>query len=335
MKKLLRYPYIVLVAFISIIIIVTIIFYTFFFPDGLWSGEYYHEPSDPLHNAVVLYYQNNQREAKRLLLEIAKNKKYTGGAYINYAMLLEKEGNYSEAEEYYVKAFRVGERISLLYLFALYARLEKALPQEIINAIKEISSLHNLYWIDVWKAEEKLKQKNFTDSYKYLEKAVESGLPNCGLFYVDPIYESIKNQPKFEELLKKAKKNALTHRQLEKAMEDEYVAYYRDKPTGMSRLLYRIFILNDKTTTTDIEKSLLEILQKEENVRDRAIALYRLARICAKRNDEQNAKKYLDMFKEIIEKDKSDKTGFVVRVKKLGEDLFNNDPFLKKLNMAF
>jgi hypothetical protein len=148
--------------------------------------------------------------------------------------------------------------------------------------------------------------------------------------YADPLFQPLIKDTRFQAIKMKARTNYRTYRQIEKAVEEEALQFNKEKPFGMMKALYKIMhdpLINDNRD----EKALLELLRLEENVRDRGIAFYRLARIRAKHKDTNGAKKYLDQFKELIASDRSDRTGFVAIVKKLGDDLFANDPLLKDI----
>lgn len=308
----------------------TIFFYFFLSAHCLFGGNYYHESSSPLHDAVVLYYQDKKKEAKRLLLAAANDKKYTGGAYINYAMLLESENYYQEAEEYYRKALQSGEHIALLYLFMMYAKQQKDSPPHVITAAGNLSQIEGSYWVEYRKAEEKLLRNDVDGAIQYFEKAVNLGLPDLQILHVDPLFNQLKNDPRFQALLTKARTNYRKYRQIEKALEEEVIQFYKESPYGALKNLYRI--LNDiKRDDAKTEKALRELLHTEQGARERGIALYILARIRARNKDKEGAAKHMASFKELIASDKNDRTGFVALVKKIGEDLFANDPFLKEI----
>lgn len=330
MKKIASVKIAIALSSIACISAGTIFFYFFLSGHCLFGGNYYHEPSSPLHDAVVLYYQDKKSEAKRLLLKAADDKKYTGGAYINYAMLLEREGDYREAEEYYRKALQSGEHIALLYLFVMYAKQGKESPGHAFAAAGNLSQLEGAYWVELRKAEEKLLRNDADGAMQFLEKAVEVGMPDLPVLHADPLFQPLKKDPRFQAVMAKARANYRKYQQIDKAMEEEALQFFKDSPYGTMKNLYRI--LNEtKENDAKTEKELGELLHSEESVRDKAIALYRLARIRARNKDKEGAAKYLTAFKELIASDKSDRTGFVAIVKKICDDLFSNDPFLKEI----
>lgn len=320
----------IVLSSIAVISIGTILFYIFISAHCLFGGDYYHEPSTPLHDAVVLYYQDKKSEAKRLLLKAAHDKKYTGGAYINYAMFLEKEGEYTEAEEYYRKALQSGEHVALLYLFAMYEKRKVESPRSAIVAAANLSHAYGACWVELRNAEEKLLKNDAEGAMKSLEKAVELGLPALPIFYIDPLYRPIKENSQFQALMTKARANYRNYQYIEKKMEDEFLQYCKDSPYGMMKNLYKI-LTDEKANDVTTEKALVELLHTEASTRDKGIALYRLARIRARNKDKNGAIKYLDKFKDLIASDKSDRTGFVAVVKRIGDDLYSNDPLLKNL----
>ncbi len=330
MKKIKSARLLIALSSIACISAGTIFFYFFLSAHCLFGGNYYHEPSSPLHDAIVLYYQDKKGEAKRLLLKAANDKKYAGGAYINYAMLLERENEFEEAEEYYRKALQSGEHIALLYLFMMYARQGRQSPYHAITAAGNLSQTEGAYWVEFRKAEEKLLRNDADGAMQFLEKAVELGLPDLPVLYADPLFHPLTKNPEFLAMMSKARANYRKYRQIEKAMEEETIQYYKDSPFGVMKNLYGI-VHATNTNDATIEKALSELLLSEQNVRDRGIALYRLARIRARNKDKQGAAKHLAMFKELIASDNSDRTGFVAVIKRIGEDLLANDPFLKEI----
>ncbi len=330
MKKIASLKLAIALSSIAGISACSIFFYFFLSAHCLFGGDYYHEPSSPLHDAMVLYYQDKKQEAKRLLLTAANDKKYTGGAYINYGMLLEREHDFRGAEEYYRKAIQSGEHSAVLYLFMMYAKQEKESPRHAIVALGNLSHTEGAYWVEFRKAEEKLLREDEDGAMEHLKKAVELGLPDLPILRFDPLFRHVRKNPRFLAIMSKARANYQKYRQIEKALEEEMLHYYKGIPYGTLKNLNRI-LKENKGNDEKTEKALHALLQTEKSPRDRGIALYRLARICARKKEREKAVKYLAAFKELIASNTGDKTGFVAIVKKIGEDLFSNDPFLKEI----
>ncbi len=285
---------------------------------------------DPLHDAVILYWQGNREDAKQLLLRLSGVDKYAAKAFINYGLLMEKEGEFGEAEKSYRKALRRNDNTALFYLINLASRLGGPMSDRLFSAAGNIASAESSFRVEYRRAEECLIRGDTDCALERLESAVKGGMPLGALIYYDPLFRPLLDNPRFREIITAARKNKARDGTLADIMETAEESHYKNKPRGMSRELIKAFTLpvmeSDKAGET-----LIPLLATPLSVRDRAIALYWLARIYAKRNNYPEARRYLSEFKTQIRMGGADRSGFSSLINRIEQDLYANDPLIKNI----
>lgn len=316
---------------VTIAALTTILFY--FHPGAreLDGADYSNDIDNPFHEAVVLYFHDRKDDAKRLLLRLARQDKYTAQAYINYGLFCERERDYSEAGNYYRKALARGENFALFYLINLHTRLGTELPGHAFTAAGNLSTPETGCWVEYRKAEERLQKNDRDGALDHLKKSVDLGLPLVSLVYWDPLFKQLHEDRGFKELLARARGNNSRHRTMTQQMEIEEFNHFKNSPFGMAKELMKVVALETKDEAK-AEEMLLPLLTANLGVRDRAITLYWLARIRARKKDMTGAGRYLSQFKTLIRSGARDTTGFIGVVRKMEDDLYANDPLLKNIH---
>jgi len=322
--------HIILLTVITIAAVTTILFYTGALPGALNGGDYTHDVNNPLHEAVVLYYRNEKSDAKRLLLRLARQEKYAAHAYLNYGLFLEREGENDDAIDYYRKALSKGEHIALFFIMTQAGRSTSPVPDHAFTAAGNLATSDTACWVDYRRAEELLLKNDRDGAFRHLSSAVDKGLPLTQLMYWDPLMRSLQNDGRFRNLIARAGKNNSRYRPLTREMEKEQFNHFKNSPRGMSRELMKVFALEPKEESK-AEEMLTPLLTVPQDPRDRAVTLYWLARLRAKKKDMGGAAKYLSRFKQHIRSSGRDATGFTAIARKIEEDLYANDPLLKNV----
>ncbi len=318
--------HIILLTVFTIVAGTTILFYT----GAMNGGDYTHDVDTPLHDAVVLYYRNEKSKAKRMLLDLARQEKYAAHAYLNYGLFLEREEKYGEAVDYYRKALSKGEHTALFFIINQSVRTASPVPEHAYTAAGNLATEDTACWVDYRRAEELLQKNDRDGAFRHLFSAVDKGLPLTALMYRDPLMKSLNDDGRFPGLIARAKKNNARYRPLTIELEVEKYNYYKNSPRGMSRELMKALSL-ETGEGAKMEEKLIALLAGPQDTRDRAVTLYRLARLRAKKKDMAEAAQYLTRFKQHIRSNDRDSTGFIAVVRKIEEDLYANDPLLKKV----
>lgn len=315
---------------VTIAALTTILFYPGTGGRDLEGTDYTRDLDNPFHEAVVLYYHDRKDDAKRLLLRLSRQDKFAAQAYINYGLFCERERDYSCAADYYRKALSRGENMALACLINLHGKLGTPLPGHAFTAAGNLATPDTGCWVEYRKAEERLQQNDRSGALEHLEKSVSLGLPLVSLVYWDPLWKQMHEDRAFKELMVKARGNNARHRTMAQQMELDESHYLKDKPFGMAKELLKIFKLETKDEGK-AEELLLPLLSTNLGPRDRAITLYWLARIRAKKKDMAGAGRYLAQFKGALRSPARDSTGFTALARKIEDDLYENDPLLKNV----
>lgn len=315
---------------VTIAALTTILFYPRQGGRDLEGADYTHDLNNPFHEAVVLYYHDKKDDAKRLLLRLARQDRYAAQAYINYGLFCEREKDFPEAESYYRKALARGENMALAYLINLHVRLGTELPGHALTAAGNLATPDTGCWVEYRKAEERLQRKDRSGALEHLGKAVDLGLPLVSLVHWDPLWKQVHGDSSFKELLVKARGNNARHQTMVRQMELDEFNHLKNSPFGMAKELMKVFALEPKDEGK-AEEMLLPLLSANPGPRDRAIALYWLARIRAKKKDMAGAGRYLAQFKSALRSPERDTTGFTALARKIEDDLCENDPLLKNV----
>lgn len=315
---------------VTIAALTTILFYARPGVRDLEGADYTRDLENPFHEAVVLYYHDKKDDAKRLLLRLARQDKWAAQAYINYGLICERERDYSGAADYYRKALSRGENMALACLINLHARLGTPLPGHAFTAAGNLATPDTGCWVEYRKAEERLQQNDRNGALEHLEKSVSLGLPLVSLVYWDPLWKQMHEDRGFKELMVKARGNNARHRTMIQQMElDEYNSL-KNRPFGMAKELLKVFNLEPKDEGK-AEDMLVPLVTSNLGQRDKAIALYWLARIRAKKKDMAGAGRYLAQFRSALHSPGRDDTGFTALARKIETDLYENDPLLKNV----
>ena len=329
MKKNL-YKYILLPTVVIIAALTTILFYHRTVSIFLTASDTAIIPEDPLHEAVILYWQGKKDDAKKLLLRLSRDDKYAARAYINYGLLMEREGDFDEAESSYRNALKQKDNTALFFLINLASRSGNPLQKRLLTTAENIASPESSFRVEYRRAEECLIRGDTECALDRLDNAVKGGMPLGSLVYYDPLFKPLHENPRFRAIMIAARKNTVKNGTLADSLAIIEADFFKESPEGMSRDLITIFNL-PLMESEKAEEEILKLLDTRLNSRDRAIALYWLARINAKRQNYSEARRFLSEFKTQIRSAGKDPTGFSPLIRKIEDDLLANDPLLKNI----
>ncbi len=312
--------------YIKLIFLFSLVFSSLYL-HGDSNNNFTPDTANPFHDVFYFYNYDNKKEAYKILKKQFNNKRLKNQAYINYGLIKEYEGNYSEAEKYYREALNNNEKIAIIYLYNLYNHHGKEKTMRLLAAVQGNTDVWTLYE----RAVHFIEDGDSDNAMEYLSQAIENGFSSTDLLINDPAFNGIRNSIKFTQLVNTAKNNYSKSISVLENLKKAKSAYYAGKPYGLIDQL-EIAAYYEKTGR---EKDALEILSSLINskltFRDRSITLFWLARISAKINQEKSAKKYLREFINHVSGQEKDKTRFKDIAVAFYKDIILNDVFLKKI----
>jgi len=293
------------------------------------SRSYISDLENPFFDVFTLYFYDEKDEAKQRLLQLMEKDTYRTHAFINYGIIQEREENYTEAEAYYRKALKDGDHGALLYLYSVINAFTPANLLPLLDSLTDIDSSHT-YWIEYEKAAHYMKVQNKEQALVHLEKAVQSGFYSASLITADPAFNAVRENPRYQSLLREIGNNRSNFRSLKHALEKAEEKLFVKLPYGLAKELKPYLDLNGRRFPA-AEEQLTSLLRTDLQFRDRCVVLYWLAGMRAKKGDFNGARTYLTQFTAMIQSENTDRTGFKKVVRTYQKDILHNGPILKKI----
>lgn len=294
------------------------------------SRSYISDLENPFFDVFTLYFYDEKEEAKKRLLQLMENEKFRTHAYINYGILLEREENDTEAEQYYRKALKEGDTSALLYLFSL---INSTAPIKILPLLDSCGDIDSTaaYWVEYERAAYYMNGHNTDKALAHLEKAVRSGFYSALLVNADPAFNPVRDNPRFKAIISGIGNNRSNFLSLKQALEKAEEKFFEKLPHGLARELKQYLELDNRRFPA-VEGQLSALLGTNLEFRDRCVVLYWLAGLRAKKGDFNSARMYLTQFTALINSGTPDRSGFKKVVQAYQKDILYNDPVMKRLS---
>jgi tetratricopeptide (TPR) repeat protein len=305
-----------------------LIFFCSIFVFGNSKENFDPDITNPFHDVFHLYYNNGKREAVKLLKKQFNNTELKNQAYINYGLISEYEGDFPEAEKYFLKALNNNERIAILYLYDLYKNYKTEKAAEIFSRAQSYDKTN---WIHYERAVISIENGDTENALGHLSNAIDAGFASTALLENDPAFSKLKNSLRFRQLAERTKNNRLKSKSLSEILKSAKYEYESGKPYGFINQLEIAAYYENTGQDNEALKILSDVtkINSKHEFRDNSIALYRLARINAKNGKERSAKKYLKEFISNISSTRQDTTGFKDILLIFYKDIIRNDIYLK------
>lgn len=291
------------------------------------GNDYFPDINNPFHDVFYAYSNYNKGEAKKLLKK-QFNRFFKNQAYINYGLIQEYEAHYPEAENYYRKALKNSEKISITYLYDLYRNhdREKSLP--LLFALK--NNINNC-WIYYEIAVNYAENNDNLKALNYLSRAIDMGFSSTEMLLNDTAFDQMKVDYSFKKLIKKAGKKRDESGSIARRMKAAEYEFEKDKPYGMLNELQIAAYYENSGRYGKAMSILSSLIGSGLSFRDKSITLFWLARMNAKKGRQVAAKKYLNRFIGLIRGNETDSTGFKKLIAPIYTDVILNDRFLRNI----
>jgi len=275
---------------------------------------------DPFHDVFYTYYTESRSEARRKLSTLTKDRALHGRALVNAGKLEEIEKRPAKALALYRKAFARGERAALPYLYRALNSDNPAAAGEILGALSAGGP-------DRWLAYERslvlLRGGDSVGALRSLDEAVRLGFNSRELIQREPLFDPLRSSPELKKLLAEMKPSGTAR--LSRTLETIRKERLKGTPLEVNPAIIAAGELEKKGRIAEAERALEGLLATPIAVNERGIALYRLARLRARRGNAEGARDALRRHDELMRNVAEDTAGYRAIIAPYMADIIAND----------
>ena len=277
-------------------------------------------PPDPFHDVFYTYYTESRPQARRMLSSLLGNHVHRGRALINSGKIEEIEKRPERAAALYRDAFNRGERMALPYL---YRSLQKSDPAAAGKLLDSLSTKEPGGWLAYERSLLMLRRGDSAGALRLLGAAVSLGFNSRDLLLREPLFDPLRTTPEYRDIIMRMKPPPTGR--LTRMLDDIRRERLKGTPLHIDPAFSIIGELERKGRLAEAEHALTRLLAAPLAFNERSLALYRMARIRARRGDTSGAREALARHEELFKNTRDEASGYRAIIAPFISDTIAND----------